>query len=146
MKFKLINESGEKTFAVIFDKGDEVIGALRQFATEQRLLSSHFTAIGALSDVVLGFFDTGKKEYKRIPIAEQVEVLSVTGDITFQDSGPQIHAHIVIGKADGAAYGGHLIEGHVFPTLELILVESPKYLRRRLDDETGLALIDLEAA
>jgi uncharacterized protein len=146
MKFKLINESGEKTFALVFEKGDEVIGALRQFATEQRLLASHFTAIGALSGVVLGFFDPRKKEYKRIPIQEQLEVLSLAGDITLQDSGPQIHAHIVVGKSDGAAHGGHLIEGHVFPTLELILVESPRYLRRRIDDETGLALIDLEAA
>src|SRR5213594_709507 len=52
MKFKLLNESGEKTFALIFEKGDEVIGSLKQFATEQRLLASHFTAIGALSDAV----------------------------------------------------------------------------------------------
>ena len=146
MKSKLINESGEKTFAVIFEKGDEVIETLRRFANEQRLLASHFTAIGALSDVVIGFFDPAKKQYKKIPIREQVEVLSLTGDIAFEGDVPKIHAHIVLGKADGTAYGGHLLEGHVFPTIELILVESPKYLQRRLDKETGLALIDLDAA
>ena len=146
MKSRLINESGEKTFAVIFEKGDEVIETLRRFANEQRLLASHFTAIGALSDVVIGFFDPAKKQYKKIPIREQVEVLSLTGGITFEGDVPKIHAHIVLGKADGTAYGGHLLEGHVFPTIELILVESPKYLQRRLDKETGLALIDLDAA
>ena len=146
MKSKLINESGEKTFAVIFEKGDEVIETLRRFANEQRLLASHFTAIGALSNVVIGFFDPAKKQYKRIPIREQVEVLSLKGGITFEGDVPKIHAHIVLGKADGTAYGGHLLEGHVFPTIELILVESPKYLQRRLDKETGLALIDLDAA
>ena len=146
MKSKLIDESGEKTFAVIFEKGDEVIETLRRFANEQRLLASHFTAIGALSNVVIGFFDPAKKQYKRIPIREQVEVLSLTGGITFEGDVPKIHAHIVLGKADGTAYGGHLLEGHVFPTIELILVESPKYLQRRLDKETGLALIDLDAA
>ena len=146
MKSKLINESGEKTFAVIFEKGDEVIETLRRFANEQRLLASHFTAIGALSNVVIGFFDPAKKQYKKIPIREQVEVLSLTGGITFEGDVPKIHAHIVLGKADGTAYGGHLLEGHVFPTIELILVESPKYLQRRLDKETGLALIDLDAA
>ena len=52
----------------------------------------------------------------------------------------------MVGKADGTAHGGHLLEGHVFPTIELILFESPKYLQRRLDKETGLALIDLDAA
>ncbi|PYS36874.1 MAG: DUF296 domain-containing protein [Acidobacteria bacterium] len=146
MKSKLINESGEKTFAVIFEKGDEVIETLRRFASGQRLLSCHFTAIGALSDVILGFFDPVKKEYKKIPIREQVEVLSLTGDIAFEGDLPKIHAHIVVGKSDGTAHGGHLMEARVFPTLELILVESPKYLQRRLDKETGLALIDVEAA
>ena len=145
MKSKLINESGEKTFVVIFEKGDEVLETLRRFANEQHLLASHFTAIGALSDVVIGFFDPAKKQYKKIPIPEQVEVLSLTGDIAFEGDVPKIHAHIVVGKSDGTAHGGHLIAGHVFPTIELILVESPKYLQRRLDKETGLALIDLAA-
>jgi uncharacterized protein len=145
MKAKLINESGEKTFVVIFEKGDAVLENLRRFADKQRLLASHFTAIGALSDVVIGFFDPAKKDYKEIPIREQVEVLSLTGDIVFEGDVPKIHAHIVVGKSDGTAHGGHLIEGHVFPTIELILVESPKYLQRQLDKETGLALIDLSA-
>ena len=145
MKSKLINESGEKTFVVIFEKGDEVVETLRRFANNQRLLASHFTAIGALSDVVIGFFDVVKKHYQKIPIREQVEVLSLTGDIAYEGDVPKIHAHIVVAKADGTAHGGHLIEGHVFPTIELILVESPKYLHRRLDKETGLALIDLAA-
>src|SRR5437773_1856229 len=128
MKSKLINESGEKTFAVIFEKGDEVIETLRRFANERRLLASHFTAIGALSDVVIGFFDPAQKQYKKIPMRERVELLSLTGDIAFEGDVPQIHAHIVAGRADGTAYGGHLLEGHVFPTMELILVETPKYL------------------
>ena len=73
-------------------------------------------------------------------------MLSLIGDITLQDRMPQIHAHVVVGKSDGSAYGGHLLEGHVFPTVELVLLESPKYLERRFDPETGLALIDVEAA
>jgi uncharacterized protein len=146
MKFKLINESGEKTFALIFDKGDEVMSELRRFAMERQLFASHFTGIGALSDAVLGFFDPAKKEYKKIPIRRQVEVLSLAGDVTIQDGAPKIHAHIVVGKPDGSAHGGHLMKAHVFPTLELILVESPRFLERRFDAETGLALIDLDAA
>jgi|SRR5436309_1392740 len=145
MKFKLLNESGEKTFALIFEKGDEVIGALNQFAIEQRLLASHFTAIGALSDIVVGFFDPSKKDYKRIAMREQMEVLSLGGDVTIEGDVPKIHAHVVVGKSDGTAHGGHLMEAHVFPTLELILVESPKFLKRRFDKETGFAPIDLEA-
>lgn len=146
MNFKLINESAEKTFALVFEKGDEVLWTFRRFATEERILASRFTAVGALSDVVLGFFDPNEKQYQKIPIHEQVEVLSMIGDVSVDRGTVEVHAHIVVGKSDGSAHGGHLLGGHVFPTLELILVESPEYLTRRFDAETGLALIDLKAA
>jgi hypothetical protein len=55
---------------------------------------------------------------------------------------PKVHAHVVVGLSDGAARGGHLIAGRVWPTLEVVLVESPRHLRKRHDPETGLALID----
>jgi uncharacterized protein len=50
----------------------------------------------------------------------------------------------VLGTRDGTTRGGHLIEGYVRPTLELIVDEVPAHLRRRYDPDTGLALIALE--
>jgi predicted DNA-binding protein with PD1-like motif len=120
-----------------------VIQTLLDFATEQGLGGSHFTAIGAFRDVTLAYFDWEKKEYQKIPIHEQVEVLTLAGDIALKDGEPKVHAHVVIGKSDGTAHGGHLIEAHVRPTLELVLTEAPKHLQRRHDPETGLALIQL---
>jgi predicted DNA-binding protein with PD1-like motif len=140
MKSKLINEN-PKTFAIIFDSGDEVVEGLKQFARENHLAASHFTAIGAFSQVMLGFFSFEKRDYKKIPIMEQVEVLSLVGDVALKDDQPKIHAHVVLGKSDGTAHGGHLMEAHVRPTLEVILIESPKHLHRETDPETGLALI-----
>jgi hypothetical protein len=145
MKFKALGGASEKTYALIFDKGDETVRGLIGFAKECGLGGSHLTAIGAFSDATLGFFDRDKKEYRRIPIREQVEVLSLVGDITLKDGAPQLHAHVVVGKADGSAHGGHLLEAHVWPTLEVIVTESPRHLRRKIDEETGLALIDVEA-
>jgi predicted DNA-binding protein with PD1-like motif len=144
MKAKLLmDERGQKTFAVVFDKGDEFLNELTSFAKKNDLVASHFTAIGAFRDVMLGYFDREKKQYQEIPIVEQVEVLSLVGDIALKDNTPQIHAHVVIGKADGTAHGGHILEAHVWPTLEVVLTESPKHLRRKIDPETGLALIEL---
>jgi len=145
MKAKLIQEQGEKTFAVIFETGDEVAGGLLEFARRQRLAGSHFTGIGAFSDAVLGYFDWKTKEYRKIPVREQVEVLSLVGDVALDKGEPKIHAHVVVGKADGTAHGGHLLEAHVRPTLEVILTESPRHLRRTHDPESGIALIDLGA-
>jgi predicted DNA-binding protein with PD1-like motif len=143
MKAKLIDERGQKTFALIFDKGDEFIDGLTSFARENELGGSHFTAIGAFRDVMLGYFDRETKKYKEIPIVEQVEVLSLVGGIALKDNIPQVHAHVVLGKVDGTAHGGHVLEAHVWPTLEVVLTESPKHLNRKIDPETGLALIEV---
>ena len=67
----------------------------------------------------------------------------MVGDIALEGEEPQVHAHVVVGRRDGMAMGGHLLEAHVRPTLEVVLVESPEHLRKKTDPETGLALIDL---
>ncbi len=145
MKAKLIAEGPERVFALIFEKGEEVIGSLTSFAVDHNFTASHFTAIGAFEDALLGYFDKKRKDYKRIPVREQVEVLVLAGDIALKDLEPKVHAHTVLGKSDGTTCGGHLLEGHVWPTLEVVLVQSPAYLKRVSDEETGLALIDIEA-
>lgn len=145
MKSKRIHEhGGEKTFVLIFETGDEVTAGLADFARRETLAAAHFTAIGALRDVTLGYFDWEKKEYTRIPLREQVEVLSLVGDVALDEGGkPKVHAHIVVGRFDGSTRGGHLLEAQVRPTLEVVLVESPTHLHRRHDSESGLALIRL---
>lgn len=144
MKSKQLHTNNPTTYAVIFDKGDTLMDALLAFAKERNLSASSFTGIGAFSGVTLGFFDRERKEYKKIKIQEQVEVLSLVGDISLKDGEPKLHAHVVLGKSDGTAHGGHIIEADVWPTLELIITESPAHLLRRHDPETGLALIDLD--
>jgi predicted DNA-binding protein with PD1-like motif len=130
------------TYVLVFDKGEEFVDGLERFAREENLSASHFTAIGAFRDVTTGYFDPQKKAYLKNHINEQVEVLSLVGDIALQEGGPKIHAHVVVGKADGTAHGGHVLAAHVWPTLEVILTASPTHLRRKHDPETGLALID----
>lgn len=143
MKSKLLLEGDQQVHAVIFDAGDEVISGLTEFAERHGLSASHFTGIGAFSDAVLGFFDVEKKDYERIPIDEQVEVVSLVGDVSLKGGKPQLHAHVVVARRDGSAHGGHLLEAHVRPTLEVIITETPAHLRRELDDATGLPLIDI---
>src|SRR5262249_9938759 len=134
----------ERTFAVVFDSGEEVAAGLLRFAKENRLAAAQVTAIGAFSDVVLEYFQIDRKDYKRIPVRDQVEVLSLIGDIALDEKGePTVHAHVVVGREDGTAMGGHLLEAHVRPTLEVIVAESPAHLRRRHDPQTGLGLIRL---
>ena len=140
---ELDSHDGRRTFAVIFEAGDEVASGLLDFARRHAVGGAYFTAIGALRDVTLGYWRWETKEYDRIAVREQVEVLSLAGNIALApDGAPKVHAHVVVGKADGTAHGGHLLEGHVRPTLEVMVVESPRHLRRTHDATTGLALID----
>lgn len=144
MKFKLLNETPERTYAVVLDPGDEPIACLTRFASEQKLDAARFTAIGAFSDAVVAFFDLKRRQYQHIPVREQVEVLSLIGDIALDPNGePKLHAHAVLGRRDGSTCGGHLIEAHVQPTLEVMMVEPPAWLQREHDAATGLALIRL---
>jgi predicted DNA-binding protein with PD1-like motif len=144
MKTKLLQQAPEKTFAVVFDTGEEVVSALLRFAREQALTAAHLTAIGAFQRVTLGFFEPATREYKPIAIEEQVELLSLVGNIARGDNGePKLHAHVVVGKSDGTAHGGHLLEASVRPTMEIVIMESSQYLRRRMREDVGAALLDL---
>lgn len=142
MKWKQLHEGDLRSFAAIFEKDDEVVADLTAFAKEQKLTAAQLTGIGAFRRVTLGFFDWEKKDYRRIPVDEQVEVVALIGDIAQGENGePALHPHVVVSKADGSALGGHLLEGEVRPTLEVVIHETPAYLQRRKDAETGLALI-----
>ena len=143
MQHKMLHEaSGQRTFVVVLETGEEVVASLQKFAARESVHAASFTAIGALGDAVLLYFDWQKKDYQKIPVREQVEVASLMGDIADDPEGkPALHIHIVVGTRDGSAKAGHLGEGHVRPTLEVVVTESPAHLRKVRDTETGLALI-----
>src|ERR1700748_634502 len=142
MKSKLINDGPQKTFVLVLDKGDEVVSSIEGFARERGIAAAQLTGIGACSDAMLGFFDWETKDYRKIPVTEQVEVVSLLGDVALGPDGqPALHPHVVVSRADGIAMGGHLLGAHIRPTLEVVLTESPKHLHKRKDAESGLALI-----
>jgi predicted DNA-binding protein with PD1-like motif len=144
MRSRIINQGPPRTFALVFGAGEEVVGGMQEFIQSQDVTAAEFTGLGAMSDVVLGYFDWDRKTYKRIPITEQVEVVSFLGNVALGEDGrPSLHPHVVVAKADGTAHGGHLMQAHIRPILEVVLTESPTYLQRRKDPESGLSLIQL---
>ena len=146
MQSRLLHEAGgQRTFVVILQTGDEVMACLSDFVTRERITAAQVSAIGALSDAELLYFDWETKDYRKIPVSEQVEVASLLGDVAEADGKPALHLHIVIGRRDGSAMAGHLGAAHVRPTLEVIVTESPAHLRKRRDPESGLALIRTDA-
>jgi predicted DNA-binding protein with PD1-like motif len=142
---KVAGDAGTETRVVILDTGEEAFAALTKFANDAGINAASLTAIGAFEKAVVGWFDFDKKAYKRIEIAQQCEVLSAIGDVAVGDDGKaSLHVHVVLGLSDGTTRGGHLIEGKVRPTLEVVMIDTPAELRRKKKADIGIALIDLE--
>lgn len=130
MRYRRIADEPE-TFALIFSTG-EIVEELSRVAKAEEFGASSFKAIGALSHVQLGWFDWETKRYETVvELTEQVELLSMIGDIALKGGAPQVHAHAIVGRRDGKAYDGYLLKAIVRPTCELILTESPEHLKKR---------------
>jgi predicted DNA-binding protein with PD1-like motif len=147
MLCKLIHETeGQRTFVAVLKIGDEVMACLQRLAETHHMSAAQITAIGAFEHATLAFWDWEKKQYQEIPVREQVEVLSLIGDVALEaQDRPKLHLHAVLGRRDGSTLGGHLLKAVVRPTLEAVITESPAHLRRVPDPVTGLSLIKLGA-
>ena len=143
---KIAGDAAAETRVVILESGEEAFAVLSKFANESGITAASLTAIGAFENATVGWFDFEKKTYKKIEIAQQCEVLSAIGDVAVGDDGKaSLHVHVVLGLSDGTTRGGHLLEGKVRPTLEVVLTDTPVKLRRRKRADLGIALIDAEA-
>ncbi len=140
---QLDDVEGRRTFVLVCDRGDDPMEALTAAAKRFDLSAASLSGIGAFSAVTLGFFDRGRRDYARRVIREQVEVVSLVGNVALDQGEARVHAHAVVARSDGSALGGHLLAGCVDPTLEVMIVESPATLRRKIDPPTGLALLDV---
>jgi predicted DNA-binding protein with PD1-like motif len=145
MKAKQVAGGASVTYVVILDEGEEAFSALSDWAARHEVSAGQVTAVGAFERAVVGWYDRAAKDYRRIEVSQQCEVLSLIGDIALGEGSPgrpQPHLHAVLGLADGTTRGGHLLEGHVWPTLEVIVREAPAELRKTYRPDVGLALID----
>lgn len=119
-------QDGERPrgFVLVFERGDRD-GAVVDFLRQHAICAARLTGIGAFSAVTLGYVDWERKGFQRHELDEQVELLSLTGHVALADGGPQVHAHVVVGRSDTTARGRYLLDAVVRPTLELIVENAP---------------------
>ena len=144
MKHKLVSKPGEtRVWIAVLEIGEEAKTQLLALANKEGVENASFVALGAFEKATIAYFDWQKKKYQNIAVDEQVEVISLIGDMVPDDKGkPSLHAHTVLGRSDGSTRGGHLIEGHVRPTLEITVTELAAHLKRHKHPELGVALIE----
>lgn len=153
MRHRILSErDGQRTMAVAMEVGDRAIESILELAGELDLKASEITGIGAFESVQLGYFngrarrrEEGKSDdsFLQNDFEEQFEVLAFTGNLTREEESgdPHAHVHVVLGRPDATTMGGHLIEGTVHPTLELLITETGGEVPRGVDPETGLVVM-----
>ena len=143
MQVKLVKDTPEeKVYVIVFLKGDEVLSGLTDFAAKYQVADAHFTGIGAISSATTAWLDLEKKMYRPTVTNEQVEVLSLIGDIAAFNGKPVVHMHAILGRRDGTTVGGHVWELNANPTVEVFLTANATPLAKRPDPDSGLKLID----
>lgn len=142
MRIAYLRKTQPRILALVFDPNEPAMKGLEQAAKRFDLAGSSFSGIGAFSSLTLGYFERERRTYKEINVEEQVEILSLTGNIAAYGNELKVHGHIVAGRSDASVVGGHLLAGTVWPTLEVIVTEPEEKLVRTFDDYVNLPLLD----
>jgi hypothetical protein len=130
-------------YALRLDPGEEIIASLRAFAAAHGIGAGLITALGAVGETELGFFDRASRRYLTRTFPGEHEIGSLTGNFSELDGQPHPHCHIVIAGPDFVAHTGHLFRGTVTLTCEVQVVTDPATLRRTRRDDLGISTWDL---
>jgi uncharacterized protein len=123
-------------------KGDDLLAALEGLAQEHGITLGEVTAIGAVSQARIGYYNQAERQYYFLDLARPLEILSLIGNISVKDGKPMVHAHVTLGDNEGRAFGGHLAPGTLVFACEFAILEhqSATTLVRQMDEPTGLFL------
>jgi uncharacterized protein len=134
-------------YVLRLDPGDEIMGTLKQFAEQEGVRGGFFFALGAFSRARLRYLNMKTKQYEDINIDEQVEVVSLLGNVAMLPDGKhKVHMHASVADENGRTYSGHIGDAEVRPTLEVFLTKLDGELRREEDEESGMEVLALGQA
>jgi len=139
MKFKKIKD----TFVISLDRGEKIIETLKQFCTKHKIKCGYFFGIGSLDEAELAHYIVDNKKYTSKIFKQPLEITSMAGNVTTMNKEVYLHCHITLSDEKMKAIAGHLKEGKIAATCEIILVKLNANVNRKYDDFTGLNLFDL---
>jgi hypothetical protein len=116
--------SGSRTFEVMFGPGDEIMSGLTEFAEKNHITKGYISGIGGLATATLGWGDPQKGGVKTIPVEQKCELASFLGNISTERGKVYVHAHAVVSFSDGSTKGGHVVDAHANPFVEIFIVTT----------------------
>ena len=133
----------ENKHIIRLDRGEKIIESIKDFCAKKNIKLGYFFGIGALDEVELAHYVVENKKYTSKVFKQPLEIVSLIGNITTLDNEVYLHCHITLGDEEMKAIVGHLKEGKIAATCEIILVKLDGEIDRKHDDFIGLNLLDI---
>jgi uncharacterized protein len=134
---------GTGRFVIRLEKGEDILGSIRRLAEASKIQAGVLEGIGSLSKAKLGHYDFTTKKYHYEVFQEELEILSLAGNISSLEDKPLPHVHVTLGKKDFTLLGGHLDEGSSANMVELFIRVLPGKIVKSKDVDSGLNLFQL---
>ena len=131
------------TIAVRLQVGEEIVASLTELCERLQLHTATIAGLGAVNRVTCGLFDPVKKSYLSHHYEQDLEIVSLVGNITRMQQKPYLHLHASFADEQGRVFGGHLNEAWISATAELFITVLPGQIGRFADEQTGLNLMEI---
>ena len=131
------------TIFLRLERGEELVASLKEIMNKSIVDGcAKVSGIGATDNVTIGVFNPKTKVYTKKNIREDMEILSISGNLTKQNGEPYVHIHGSFASLDNV-YGGHINELYISATAEIVIDVYQTMIDRFFDEETGLNLLEL---
>ena len=126
-------------------KDEPIVESITRFCQEAGVHLASVQAIGAVKSAVVGFYPLEARAYHFREFNQEMELGSLTGNVSLLGNEPALHAHAVLIDTECRAFGGHLKEAIVAATCEVVITRLGDGVQRQFDETTGLNLWSLPA-
>ena len=131
----------ENTIVARIDRGEEILEQLAIIAQKEQIKLASISALGAAGEITVGVYDVEKKEYHANHFSGDLEIVSLTGNITTKDGQYYAHLHMSAGDEKGQVFGGHLNRAVICATCEMFIQVIDGNIDRQYDEVTGLNVL-----
>jgi predicted DNA-binding protein with PD1-like motif len=128
---------------VRFESGEQVAASLLAWLKAEGIGFATMTGLGAVSSATVSYWNGETEEYEQHDLDDQMEVVSLIGNVSIKEGEPFTHIHVTLGRRDLSIIGGHLNDATVRPNLELWVRPEAQAVERTLDESCGLYLMHL---
>lgn len=140
--YSIFNNNKQHVVRVV--RGEELVEKVCEYCTQNNIKAGWVQAIGACDEVTVSSYNFQTRQYDKKTFTEDLELISLIGNISVVDGKPSLHAHVSLSQTDMSVIGGHLHKMMISGTGELYITMFEGEFTRHLDEETGLNLLDGE--